>query len=95
MTERIPTAKLKALMEALERDGSVTFKNGSRVDWSAKQTGPEGEEVEGRIVVTRAGNATYRFTENELERAYAMALYGPAPIAQPSSETDFGDDPPF
>lgn len=96
MTERIPSAKLKGLMEALEANGSVTFKNGSRVEWGAKQGGSEGEEVEARIIVTRPAGGISRFTEDEIERAYAMALYGPPPKAQPpASETFFGEDPPF
>lgn len=42
------------------------------------------------------GRSRYRLDmDGEVERAYKMALFGPAPIPQPESKRDFGDDPPF
>jgi hypothetical protein len=92
----IPEAKIVALREALERDGTVTFKNGSTIEWSAAQTGPEGEQVEGRLVVKRGHGGETRYTEDEIRRAYEMALNGPRPKQQPSGDgSKFGDGPPW
>jgi hypothetical protein len=96
----IPAAKIKALREVLERDGEVTFKNGATVTWSAAQAGPEGEQVEGRVVVTRpsAPGGEWRFTDDDdgLRRAYGMALDGPPRHPQPSGDPSlFGETPPF
>lgn len=93
----IALAKLRALREALECDGSVTFKNGSTVDWSAAQTGPQGEEVEGRIVVTRPAGGIARYPDDDsgLRAAYTMALDGPRPKEQPSGDAEKYGDVPF
>jgi hypothetical protein len=59
---------------------------------------PRCEGAKFRIVVTGTANGRswYRLDDGPgLERAYKMALFGPAPIPQPTSKRDFGDDPPF
>lgn len=94
----IPTPKIIALREALERDGEVVFKNGSKVTWTASQAGPEGEEADGRIEVERPAGGVARYLDDDagLRNAYAMALYGPTPRPQPSGDPAmFGDDPPW
>jgi len=51
-----------------------------------------------RVLVhgTAGGLSRYRLDDaGDFERAYKMALFGPAPIPQPQSKRDFGDDPPF
>lgn len=96
--EPIPVAKIEALRQALERDGTVRFKNGSVVTWTAKQVGLEGEEVEGRVEVERPAGGTARYPDDDsgLRSAYEMALNGPPPKQQPSGDPEkFGDDPPF
>lgn len=94
----IPAAKIKALREALERDGEVRFKNGSLVTWTAFQAGPEGEENDGWVEVERpaGGKARYPDDDSGLRAAYMMALAGPKPKAQPSGDgARFGEDAPW
>lgn len=94
----IADAKIRALREALERDGEVKFKNGSVVTWSATQAGPEGEQTEGRVEVERPAGGRSRYLDDDagLRRAYEMALNGPKPKPQPSGDPAmFGDAPPF
>lgn len=94
----VPSPKLKALREALERDGGVRFKNGSLVTWTASQAGPEGEENDGRVEVERpaGGKARYPDDDSGLRAAYMMALAGPKPKAQPSGDgARFGEDAPW
>ena len=97
----IPEAKIVALREALERDGTVTFKNGSVVERIADevrdgaQAPGEGKEIV-HFIVTRPIGGRARYTEDEIRRAYEMALNGPRPKQQPSGDgSKFGDDPPW
>lgn len=94
----IPQAKITALREALERDGSVTFKNGSVVERQVNLVTEIGED--GKVhpvdrviyIVARGYGGSTRFTEGEIRRAYEMALYGPRPKQQPP-ERDYGEAP--
>jgi len=50
------------------------------------------------LLVTGLAGGTSRYRldmPGEVDRAYAMALNGPAPKPQPKSDKDFGDDPPW
>lgn len=99
--EPIPSPKLRALREALERDGEVVFKNGSKVVRQVVTLRAVGEEEASPkvilLVVRPAGGmATYDDGDSGLRRAYAMALDGPTPKPQPSGDPAmFGDDPPW
>lgn len=96
-------AKLLALREALERDGSVTFKNGSEVTMAQTEVREfmvDTPKVIPHVEVERpaGGISRHSFDDAGLRRAYVMALFGPAPKAQPSGDPDkYGadDDPPF
>ena len=100
----IPEAKITALREALERDGTVTFKNGSvverevdRVPCPDAEAGADGEPAyveEVHFVVKRGYGGSTRFADSdtEIRRAYEMALNGPRPKQQPP-ERDYGPCP--
>jgi hypothetical protein len=98
----IPEAKITALREALEREGIVTFRNGSVVEREVNripvpdaEPGADGEPAyieEVHFVVKRGYGGETRFTEDEIRRAYEMALNGPRPKRQPT-ERDFGSVP--
>jgi hypothetical protein len=48
------------------------------------------------LVVMRPSGGKVRYYEEEIHRAYEMALNGPRPKQQPSGDpAKFGDDPPF
>lgn len=82
LVERIPKAKLKALREVLERDGEVTFKNGSVVERVIDEVilGMTGDsETLVHFLVKRPAGGIARYTESEISSAYAMALRGPEP----------------
>lgn len=92
---KIPPEKIRALRETLERDGSVTFKNGSTVERKIDQV--EFEDVElGAVyfLVTRPAGGIAKYTESEIISAYAMALRGPNAKPQPTPR-DYGEDAPF
>jgi hypothetical protein len=106
----IPSPKLRALREALERDGEVVFKNGSKVERVVDfmpvpdaEAGADGEPAtaeEVHFLVTRPADGIARYNDDEegtgLRNAYAMALDGPTPKPQPSGDPAmFGDDPPW
>ena len=96
----IPEAKITALREALERKGTVTFKNGSVVERELKRVtdvnGKGDMEIRqvARLVVKRPAGGSMRFADSdaEIRRAYEMALNGPRPKQQPT-ERDFGEVP--
>lgn len=96
----IPASKLLALNEALERDGSVAFKNGSQVrlgQHEVREVGEEAPRVIPYLEVERpaGGISHYAFDDAGLRRAYVMALFGPAPKEQPSGDPDRYGDCPF
>lgn len=103
MARPIADAKLRALRDALERDGRVAFKNGSEVELDhteVRKGFDEAPTVIPFVTVTRTsapGGATrHGFDDAGLRRAYSMALYGPEAHPQPSGDpAAFGDDPPF
>jgi hypothetical protein len=84
----IPMAKVRALREGLERDGEVRFANGSvvRMHRGARLL----------IEVERPAKGRSGFTEDELSRAYEMALNGPRPKQQPSGDPGkYGEEAPW
>lgn len=95
--------RLKRGLRALERDGSVTFKNGSVIEREIAEglvTDESGTnwDVIVRLVVKRGHGGSIRFADSdtEIRRAYEMALNGPKPKQQPSGDgSRFGDDPPW
>jgi hypothetical protein len=95
----IPKAKITALREVLERDGEVVFKNGSIVRREIAGTviaAKSDQKFHLRVIRPAGGIARYPDDDSGLRAAYAMALNGPAPKAQPSGDgSKLGDDPPF
>lgn len=68
----IPDSKLRALAEALERDGQVTFKNGAKVRF-----------YRDGLQVRRRGGLTRTYSRSALRGAYEFALHGPGPLPPP------------
>lgn len=95
----IPRAKIKALGEALDRDGKVTFKNGAtieRVSDVVQQGLGIDEPIEViHLRVTRPAGGVAFYGPGEMTSAYRMALDGPKPKEQPTSDKDFGEDAPW
>jgi hypothetical protein len=88
VAEPIDPAKLRALREALDRDGKVSFRNGSVVEtWKAGAA----------IGVIRPGNARYTFGPQDVEGAYRRALEAPPNTrSQPTGDpAKYGDEPPW
>lgn len=97
MTPTIPRAKLKALQEALDRDGKVTFKNGATIevvsDIIQSFDGSDAQEVF-HLCVTRPAGGVAFYGPGEVVSAYVMALDGPRAKEQPPAK-DFGEDAPW
>lgn len=81
----IDRAKLEGLRQLLERDGEAKTKRGAVVERTDDERFP--------IIVRGPYGGRSRFTDNELPRAYALAVDGPLHKVQPRSRTDFGDCP--
>jgi len=87
MADEITPAKLAALQQELDAHGKVRFKNGAVI-----------ESIERYRLTTPLG-AVVVYTQEELRKAYEVALRGPAPLPQPATEEEldarYGTKAPF
>lgn len=85
----VEQAKMRALTDALERDGKVTFKGGATI------------KAERRYVLTTplGARVVVHDTPAELERAYEIASRGMKPLPQSATAEQlaarYGDKPPW
>lgn len=81
----LDSAKIAGLRQLLARDGKATTKRGAVIERVDDERFP--------LVVHGPYGGRSRFTEDEIRRAYDLAVNGPPAKAQPRARMDFGDCP--